>query len=254
MNDQLGAAPHIPEVVPPDKAGEPHKGKYVAYYRVSTLKQEQSGLGLDAQRETVQNYLNGGKWKLVGEFVEVESGAVQVREQLEAAKELCLKAGATLIVAKIDRLYRDVEFTAALMKTDIKFVACDMPHVSDLTIHILAAVAQEERRLTSERTKAALARLKAQGKKLGAPEAALKEAGINGNKLKGYLAEQYALEVVLPVIVELREVGLTTLRQLADGLEKRGIRTRPRKKNGKMQPGRVKWSAQTVKNVIKYEK
>jgi DNA invertase Pin-like site-specific DNA recombinase len=240
--------------IPPDTTGEPHKGKYVAYYRVSTLKQGKSGLGIDAQREAVQRFLNGGKWKLLHEFIEVESGSVQVRPQLEKAKEMCLKHDATLIVAKLDRLYRDVSFTDQFLKSKVKFLCCDMPEANEFTIHILSAVAVHERKMTAERTKAALARLKASGKKLGAPPEALREAGINGNQLKQYLAEQYAVEVVLPVIVELREVGLTTLRQLADGLMKRGIKTRPLKNNGKMQEGKINWSAQTVANVLKYEK
>ena len=242
-----------PTPIPPDTTGEPHKGKYVAYYRVSTLKQGASGLGIDAQRETVQRFLNGGRWKMIGEFIEVESGSVEIRPQLEEAKELCLKHDATLIVAKLDRLYRDVTFTDQFLKSKVKFICCDMPEANEFTIHILSAVAVHERKMTAERTKNALAQLKAQGKKLGAPEADLRKAGVDGNHLKKYLAEQYAVEVVLPVIVELRSVGLTTLRQLADGLMKRGVKTRPLKKNGKMQAGKVNWSAQTVKNVLKYE-
>lgn len=234
-----------PTPIPPDTTGEPHKGKYVALYRVSTIKQGASGLGIDAQRETVKQYLNGGRWTMIAEFIEVESGSKKHRPQLDKAIALCLKEDATLLVAKIDRLWRDAEYTLAFMKTGVKFVACDMPNVCDMTIGLLAVIAQKERELVSQRTKEALQALKAKGKKLGAPAKALRAAGINGNEAKQYLAEQYAVNEVLPYIVKLRSVGVESLRDLADGLEKHGVKTRL---------GKTNWSAQTVKNVLKYEK
>lgn len=114
-------------------------GKFIAYYRVSTQKQGASGLGLDAQREAVSRFLNGGDWELVAEFQEVETGkgadALDKRPQLKAALAACRKEGATLIIAKLDRLARNVHFVSGLMESKVKFVACDMPEANELTIH-----------------------------------------------------------------------------------------------------------------------
>jgi DNA invertase Pin-like site-specific DNA recombinase len=115
---------------------------FVAYYRVSTQKQVRSGLGLEAQRQAVHDYLNGGKWKLVAEVVEVESGKRSDRPKLQEALALCRLHGARLLVAKLDRLARNVAFISTLMERKVAFVACDMPDVNELTIHVLAAVAQ----------------------------------------------------------------------------------------------------------------
>src|SRR4051812_42979859 len=116
--------------------------RFVAYFRVSTEKQGRSGLGLDAQRKAVSDYLNGGNWDLIGEYVEVESGKVDKRPELEAALAKCELTGATLVVAKLDRLSRNVAFLAALQECGTRFVAADMPEANELTIHIMAAVAQ----------------------------------------------------------------------------------------------------------------
>src|SRR5215472_16311956 len=143
------------------------KGKFVSYLRVSTQKQGKSGLGLEAQRESVSAYLNGGKWTLVSEVVEVESGKRADRPQLEKALRLCRLHRAVLLVAKLDRLARNVAFISALMESGVKFVAVDMPDVNDMVVHILASVAQGEAEAISDRTKAALAAAKARGKQLG---------------------------------------------------------------------------------------
>ncbi len=143
-------------------------GKFVAYYRVSTDRQGQSGLGLEAQREAVARYLNGGNWTLVAEFTEVESGKRTDRPELERAKALAKKSRATLVIAKLDRLARNMAFIAKLMDEGMEFVAVDNPHATRLTLHILAAVAEHERMMTSDRTKAALAAAKARGTTLGA--------------------------------------------------------------------------------------
>lgn len=136
-------------------------GKFVAYYRVSTQKQGADGLGIAAQKHAVEQYLNGGKWTLVGEFTEVESGKDHKnRPKLEEAINLCKLTKARLIVAKLDRLSRDVEFLARMMKSSVKFVACDLPEANELTIHIMAAVAQQERQRISERIRGALAEIK----------------------------------------------------------------------------------------------
>jgi DNA invertase Pin-like site-specific DNA recombinase len=143
--------------------------RFVAYYRVSTDRQGRSGLGLDAQQKAVTDYLNGGAWELVGEFVEVESGKKSDRRQLARAVDACRKHKARLVIAKLDRLSRNLAFVATLMESGVEFVAVDNPHANKLTIHILAAVAEHEREAISERTKAALAAAKARGKRLGTP-------------------------------------------------------------------------------------
>ena len=152
------------------------EGKFVAYYRVSTAKQGMSGLGLDAQKRTVADYLNGGAWTLLREFVEVETGkgsnALDKRPQLRAALAVAKAAKATLIIAKLDRLARNVHFVSGLMESKVKFVACDMPEANELTIHIMAAFAEHEARRISQRTKDALAAARARGVKLGKAGAA----------------------------------------------------------------------------------
>ena len=114
------------------------KGNFIAYYRVSTGKQGASGLGLEAQRKAVVDYLDGGKWTLVAEFAEVESGKNSDRPELEKALSLCRLYHAKLVVAKLDRLSRNVKFLATLMDDGVDFVCCDMPSANKLTIHILA--------------------------------------------------------------------------------------------------------------------
>lgn len=141
---------------------------YVAYYRVSTDRQGQSGLGLDAQRQAVAQFVGSGQ--LVGEFTEIESGKRHTnRPQLAAALAECRRRKTTLVIAKLDRLARNVHFISGLMESGAEFVAVDMPSANRLTIHILAAVAEHEREMISQRTKAALAQAKARGKKLGNP-------------------------------------------------------------------------------------
>jgi DNA invertase Pin-like site-specific DNA recombinase len=148
------------------------QGKFLAYYRVSTARQGMSGLGLDAQREAVSRYLKGGGWELVDEFTETETGkgadALIKRPQLRAALQACRDSGARLLIAKLDRLARNVHFVSGLMESKVKFVAVDMPDANELTVHIMAAFAEHEAKRISERTKDALAAAKARGVKLGA--------------------------------------------------------------------------------------
>lgn len=144
------------------------KGKFVSYLRVSTDRQGRSGLGLDAQRHSVGQYLNGGDWQLVAEFVEVESGKRDERPKLREAMAMCRAYGATLVVAKLDRLSRDVHFLTGLEKAGIDFVAADMPEANRLTVGIMAVFAEHEREAISRRTKEALAAAKARGVQLGA--------------------------------------------------------------------------------------
>lgn len=142
---------------------------YVAYFRVSTQKQGQSGLGLEAQRKAVISYLKGEEG-ILKEFIEVESGKKNNRQELTAAIEYAKRIGATLIIAKLDRLSRNASFIFTLKDSGVDFICADMPEANTLTIGIFAVLAQHERELISSRTKAALAAKKAQGFKLGSPE------------------------------------------------------------------------------------
>ena len=147
-----------------------HHGKFVSYLRVSTKRQGESGLGLEAQRKAVTDFLNGGNWQLVEELVEVESGKHDHnRPALHKALEACKVYGATLVIAKLDRLSRDAHFLLGLQKAGVKFIAADMPEANEMVVGIMALVAQAERRMISERTKAALQAAKARGVKLGNP-------------------------------------------------------------------------------------
>ncbi|WP_287833263.1 recombinase family protein, partial [Acidiphilium sp.] len=134
--------------------------RFVAYLRVSTARQGQSGLGLEAQRSAIAGYLSAAARELLDEFVEVESGKNADRPQLAAAFQACRLTGARLLIAKLDRLSRDAGFLLGLEKAGVEFVAVDMPHANRLTIGIMAVVADEERRMISARTKAALAAAK----------------------------------------------------------------------------------------------
>jgi DNA invertase Pin-like site-specific DNA recombinase len=193
-----------------------HRGKFIAYYRVSTVEQGRSGLGLEAQQAAVQNYLNGGTWELVGEFTEVESGRKSARPELAKALATCKKQKATLVIARLDRLARNVAFISALMETKVQFVAADMPEATPFMLHIYAAVAQEEARAISARTKAALAAAKVRGVQLGA-------TGIE--RAARYKAEARARAVELaPLLRELQQQGLS-LAAIAGELAKRGVPT-----------------------------
>lgn len=144
------------------------KELYVSYLRVSTRKQGYSGLGLEAQREIIAKHLRGQE--PLAEFVEVESGRHNNRPKLKEALELCRRTGANLIVAKMDRLSRNVAFTSQLLESDVEIVFCDFPQANKMMIHIVSAIAQYEAELTASRTKQALKAKKRQGYKLGNPE------------------------------------------------------------------------------------
>lgn len=168
-------------------------GSFVSYLRVSTARQGQSGLGLEAQRKAVADYLNGGQWNLVAEFVEVESGRNTSRPKLHEALAACRVHGATLVVAKLDRLSRNAAFLLNLQNAGVKFVAADNPHVNQMVVGILAIVAEEEAKLISRRTKDALAAAKARGAKLGSPRPITRQAQLNGAKMS-LLSRQAAAE------------------------------------------------------------
>jgi DNA invertase Pin-like site-specific DNA recombinase len=192
-------------------------GSFVAYYRVSTAQQGKSGLGLEAQQAAVRTYLNGGNWQLVGEFTEVESGKRKNRPQLEAALAMCRKHKATLVIAKLDRLARNLHFISGLMESKINFVAVDMPTANRLTVHILAAVAEEEARAISARTKAALASAKARGVSLGSNGASL-------GKANAETAQKSAL-ALKPLVEGIKRDGITSVRGIAEALNARKVAT-----------------------------
>jgi DNA invertase Pin-like site-specific DNA recombinase len=121
-------------------------GRFISYLRVSTGKQERSGLGLEAQRQAVEDYLNGGSWKLLDEFVEVESGKRSDRPELARALAACRKRKATLVIARLDRLGRNVHFISGLMQSGVPFLVCDRPNAKPFELHIYAALAEEETR------------------------------------------------------------------------------------------------------------
>lgn len=143
--------------------------RYVTYFRVSTNKQGASGLGIEAQRAAVNQYLSSRPGDVLGEFVEVGSGKKNTRPQLQAALRMCRLTGATLLIAKLDRLSRNRSFLMALDESKLDFVCCDMPEANPLTIGVMACMADYERQLISERTKAALVAAKARGATLGNP-------------------------------------------------------------------------------------
>jgi DNA invertase Pin-like site-specific DNA recombinase len=205
--------------------------KYIAYYRVSTQKQGASGLGLEAQQEAVARYLGASTAALVGEFVETETGkgadAFAKRPQLRAALEACRKSGAKLLIAKLDRLARNVHFITGLMeaakgngKSAVKFVACDMPEANDLTIHIMAAFAEHEAKRISERTKDALGAAKARGTRLGTDGPANLRANIEERQGE---ADGFAMR--LRGQVEGFKLRGLSQRQMVGELNSLGIRT-----------------------------
>lgn len=176
--------------------------KFVSYVRVSTAEQGQSGLGLEAQGQAVSEYVSRMSCDLIAQFVEVESGSRNDRPQLKAAIDLCKRQKATLIIAKLDRLARNVAFISTLMESGISFLAADNPHANKLMIHMLAAFAEHERDQIRARTKAALAAAKARGVVLGRYG---REVLSKRNKLQaGEQARQLA-----PVLTELRSNSLT---------------------------------------------
>ena len=196
--------------------------RFVAYYRVSTDRQGKSGLGLEAQQKAVMDYLNGGAWELIADFTEVESGKRADRPELVKALELCRRHKARLVIAKLDRLSRNLAFIAALMESGVEFLAVDNPNANELTVHILAAVAQHEREMISERTRAALQAAKARGTRLGNPR--LSEAGALGAAASKAAASRFATNV-LPIIREIEEAGARSASAIAAKLNARNVKT-----------------------------
>lgn len=208
-------------------------GKFVGYYRVSTQRQGQSGLGLEAQQKAVADYLNGGSWQLVAEFTEVESGkSDKNRPQLAAALAACKKHKATLVIATLSRLSRNAAFLLTLRDSGVGVRACDMPHAGTLEFGIRAVIAQHDREEISKRTKAALQAKKAQGYKLGQPGAA------NARK---YRQEALGRASGLADTVRALQATHPTVRALAEALNERGV---PTPKGGQ-------WHASSVHRLLR---
>ena len=211
--------------------------RYIAYFRVSTDRQGRSGLGLEAQQQAVHVFLRGHGELIIKSFTEIESIRKHDRPQLAAALDACRKHKAVLLIAKLDRLARNVYFISGLMESGVEFLAVDMPEANRLTIHILAAVAEHEREMISKRTTEALHAAKARGTKLGCPEPQ-KGAAIRSRILQEK-ADRFAANV-LPVIRGLQAQGMTSYKALARALNARGIKTANNRQ----------WYGSTVKNLL----
>lgn len=199
--------------------------KYIAYYRVSTQKQGNSGLGLEAQRSDVYRFVERGG-SLIAEYQDIESGKNNDRPNLIKAIEECKKEVATLLIAKLDRLSRNASFILMLRDSKVDFVCCDMPDANSITIGIMAILAQDERERTSQRTKAALAELKRKGVKLGTPKNLTEQARINSLQVRrenAYKDENNRKAGAL--IVSMRGQG-KSFYQITKELNKLGFKTR----------------------------
>ncbi len=223
------------------------EGRFVSYLRVSTDRQGRSGLGLEAQRETVRVFLNGGDWKLVDEFIEVESGRASDRPELAKALARCRVMGATLIVANVSRLTRNPDFMSRLVEAGVEVRFCDLPKIEGpagrFMLRQMLAVAELEAGLISERTKKALAAAKARGVQLGGDRGSLQAANHKGReisreiRIKKAAARRTDLQ---PILAEIRASGAISLGQIAKALNERGIRT----------PRGAEWQPVQVRRVL----
>jgi DNA invertase Pin-like site-specific DNA recombinase len=214
----------------------------VAYYRVSTDKQGRSGLGLEAQRAAVRAFLDGKGWPPLAEFVEVESGKHADRPELAKAMAACRLYGATLVIARLDRLSRNAAFLLTLRDAGVEFVACDMPDANRLTVGIMAMVAEDEAERISARTKAALAAAKARGTKLGGFRGYTFSAADHAAAADAKTARaQQTAAGLLPTLRELQAAGIVSLSGLARALTQRGVPT---------PGGGGRWQAVQVQRVL----
>lgn len=224
-------------------------GKFVSYLRVSTARQGVSGLGLEAQRAAVQAHLNGGDWKIVAELLEVESGKRSDRPQLLKALKLCRLHGAVLLIAKLDRLSRNVAFLSNLMESGVQFTAADMPEADKTHLQMMMVFAEHEARAISARTKAALQAAKARGTALGGRRVSAErfaEIGVEGRAASAEVRADKArvrAQDRLEAIEDIQAGGATSLRQIAAELNVRGVPT-------PSQTG--SWSAAQVSRVLQY--
>ena len=206
------------------------QSRFIAYERVSTARQGASGLGLAAQRHAIEAFAGARNATIIARFTEVESGRKTDRPELDRAMGLARLTGATLVIAKLDRLSCNAAFLLTLRDSGVRFLAVDMPEANDLTVGIMALVAEAEREAISRRTREALAVARARGVKLGNPNgaAALRRAGKGGDALRRVVsanANAFACTLA-PVIEEIRAEGQTSLRTIATDLNTRGIVTR----------------------------
>jgi DNA invertase Pin-like site-specific DNA recombinase len=203
-------------------------GKFISYLRVSTQRQGKSGLGLEAQREAVSAYLNGGNWTLVEEVLEIESGKRSDRPELARALSLCRIHGARLLVAKLDRLARNVAFISTLMESGVDFEAVDLPQANKLTIHVMAAMAEYEASAISNRTKSALAAAKARGTKLGGLRKNSGKIHRKGCSASAIVRQENASRRaadLMPLLESIRSKGNPSLRRIAAELNQQGVPT-----------------------------
>jgi DNA invertase Pin-like site-specific DNA recombinase len=219
----------------------------IAYYRVSTERQKRSGLGIEAQRAAVERFAEAEGIPLVAEFVEAESGkgadALDRRPQLAAALSLARQRKCNVVVAKLDRLSRDVAFISGLMAQRVPFIVAELGADADpFMLHLYAALAEKERRLISDRTRAALAQRKAQGALLGNRSNAA-EAAARGRDAQRLEANRLAA-AVLPIIETVRAQGATTLAEMAAGLNERGVRT----------ARGARWHVSSVRNLMERQR
>jgi DNA invertase Pin-like site-specific DNA recombinase len=214
----------------------------VTYLRVSSAAQGKSGLGIEAQRDSLARFANAEGLMIAAEFVEVETGkgsdALDRRPQLRAALAQARKLGTPVVVAKLDRLSRDVAFISGLMAQRVPFIVAELGADADpFMLHLFAALAEKERSLISQRTKAALEAAKARGKQLGNPR--IDAARAVASQVNRKAADDAAASV-LPVIESIRAAGVTTLRGIAEALNARGVAT----------PRGGQWHAMSVRNVL----
>lgn len=219
--------------------------QFVAYYRVSTVRQGKSGLGLEAQKAAVASYVLGKGGEVASQFVETESGKNNERPELQRALAEAKRRGAVLLIAKLDRLARNVAFISNLLESGVEVMAADMPEANRFMLHVMAAVAEHEGQAISERTKAALAAAKARGVKLGwaMPERRQEQRRASSKSAAARIAKADAFAAnALPLIRSLQGQGLS-LRGVAKALNERGA---PTAHGGS-------WQATTVKNILARE-
>ena len=218
--------------------------RFIAYHRVSTARQGRSGLGLEAQKTAIGRLAAERSADVIATFTEIESGKVNERPELAKALHLAKVTGATLAIAKLDRLSRNAAFLLTLRDSGVRFIAADMPEANNLTVGIMALVAEQEREAIARRTREALQAAKARGVRLGNPNgaAALRRAAEGGVALRRTVtanADAFA-EQLVPVLADIRTIGRTSLRDIAGELNRRGIVTR--------RGGR--WHVSNVKNLL----
>jgi DNA invertase Pin-like site-specific DNA recombinase len=215
----------------------------IAYLRVSTQRQQRSGLGIEAQRAAIARFAEAEGLNVIGEYIEAESGkgadALDLRPQLAAALAVARKAKCSVLVSKLDRLSRDVAFVSGLMAQRVPFIVAELGRDADpFMLHLYAALAEKERRLISERTKAALAAKRASGVRLGNPRN-IAQAGEMGRSVQAATADKFVANL-MPVVRAIQNTGATTLEAITQALNQRGIRT----------ARGTKWYASSVMNVL----